>query len=203
MSWIIGKVVQVNEETIAQVTGSFHSNSVAGGAGMVYGGGGSGGVGTSVHEKQDWRVFTRDEEYVSFKHETDVVAEPGDIVAIQQAGRSEEEVIGIMNFTKDHGITKNVQTAAPYIGAIVTLTVGFFAYLFAISEYPGESDMLLFSLGIFGGPPAVYTFFAARALRFNEEVIKEFLIQVDELKEQLRDEIEMSRTRMKERFQTM
>lgn len=203
MSWIIGKVVQVNEDSFAQVSGSFHSSSVAGGAGMVYGGGGSGRIGTSVHEKKDWRVFTREEEYVSFKHETNVVAEPGDIVAIQQAGRSEEEIVGIMNFTKDHGITKNVRTAAPYIGAIITVVVGFFAYLFAVSEYPGEGDMLLFSLGIFGGPPAVFTFFSARALWLNEKVIQDYKTRVGKLREQLSDEIEESRTKMKERFQTM
>jgi hypothetical protein len=121
-----------------------------------------------------------------------VVAEPGDIVAIQQSGRSEEGVIGIMNFTKDHGVTKNVQTAALYIGAIVTVILGFLGYGFTPP-----------AVVIFGGPPEVYTFFAARTLRMNEEAIKEFLMQVDELQEQLRDEIEISRTRMKERFQTM
>jgi hypothetical protein len=135
MQHIAGKIVESKEQIISTTTGSSRSNTVAGAGGMVYGGGGTGTVSTHHRSLASWKIFTTDEQLVTYDHFCDIEGEVGDVVAIFEDDK--RNLIGIYNFTQDMTTVDNWSYArvAKAFGKFVVLSL---VILIFLSSLPGK-----------------------------------------------------------------
>jgi len=134
MQYIAGKIVDAKDQIISTTTGSSSSSTVAGAGGIVYGGGGTGTVSTHHAGMASWKIFTTDEQLVTYDHFCDIEGEVGDIVAIFQDDK--RNLIGIHNFTQDLAVTHDMSyfNVVKAVGKFIVLS---FIIAILLTSIPG------------------------------------------------------------------